>query len=140
MRTKWFFLLAALLAFGCGSGGYKVAPVSGQVTLDGKPLEKGKITFQPIGEGTITPGPGSYGTTNEKGEFSLRVVGTDATGAVVGKHQVRISKFTREFNPRDDRERPPPDIIPAKYNLDSKIEFEVPRGGTKVANFELTTH
>src|SRR5262245_18646743 len=80
-------LLAAVV--GC-SGGPKYAPVSGVITLDGKPYGNAVVSFQPIGEGgDPNPGRGSSAYTDENGRFVLKCVdGRD--GAVVAKHRVRI--------------------------------------------------
>ena len=62
-------LLAAVV--GC-SGGPKFAPVSGVVTLDGKPYPKAVVSFQPVGtEGNPNPGRGSSAYTDENGRFVL---------------------------------------------------------------------
>jgi hypothetical protein len=138
MRGRWAAGLVALLAFGCG--GSKVVPVSGKVTLDGVPLANAKVNFQPLGNGKINPGLGSYAKTNDQGEYSLMLVDQSGPGAIVGKHRVEISAFESEKrDPNDDRERQPPDKVPARYNVKSELTFEVPPGGTTKADFPLTT-
>ena len=56
-RTVWVALLAALVLAGCGGGGSGVAPVSGSdeeasvkgtVYLRGKPLNNGRVLFNPV--------------------------------------------------------------------------------------------
>jgi hypothetical protein len=138
MRGRLAAGLVALLALGCGTS--KVVPVSGKVTLDGVPLANAKVNFQPLGDGKVSPGLGSYAKTNEQGEFSLMMVDKSGPGAVVGKHRVEISAFEKEKrDPTDDRERQPPDKVPARYNTRSELTFEVPPGGTAEASFPLTT-
>jgi hypothetical protein len=83
--------LASLAAGGCG--GPKIVEVSGVVTLNGKAYPNAVVSFQPVGsEGNPNPGRGSAGVTDENGRFTLTYDGSES-GALVGKHRVRI--FTR---------------------------------------------
>ncbi len=135
MRVR-LWLLALPLAFGCG-GGSKTAPVSGRVTLDNKPLRKAKVNFQPIArEGDNNPGGGSYAETDADGRFTLKTVFGEQDGAVAGTHRVEISAFDREVDPANDRDRTR-NLVPPEYNRDTTLRFEVPRGGTREANFDL---
>jgi hypothetical protein len=124
--------LALLLALGCG--GKKFVPVSGKVTLNGKPLKGATVGFQPIAtEGSVNaPAPGSAGKTNEQGEYTL-TASTGQSGAWVGKHRVIISLIAPQLGDSDARSsrRGPPlnDVVPARYNRDSKEVVEVPPGG-----------
>ena len=144
MWTRVTFVpLLALLVFlaGCGSGG-QFAPVSGRVTLNGKPLAGATVSFQPIApEGSRDAAPGSTGKTNENGEYTL--VGSNGqTGAWVGKHRVVITLVSAEVGESDARPPrggwPMKEKIPAKYNDSSKETFTVPSGGTTSADFALT--
>jgi len=66
MRARLLLGFALVLGLGCGSG--KFAPVSGTVTMNGKPLAGALVIFSPIAkEGSIDAGPGSSGKTNDKG-------------------------------------------------------------------------
>jgi hypothetical protein len=148
MMFRLLPLFVALILFvaGCSSEPYKIAPVSGVVTVDGKPVPKAAVMFQPIAtEGHLNPGPGSFGITDSEGRYTLELVGKKTRGVVVGKHKVRIENYNEPGDPTDDRPRPRVKAaipIPPKYNvLDPKlqIEFEVPSGGTDKADFALTT-
>jgi hypothetical protein len=75
--------LAALV--GCGPNGVTLAPVTGVVTLDGKPVADAGVVFAPT-----TPGPAASGSTNSEGKFSLMSLNRE--GAVLGEHRVSISK------------------------------------------------
>src|SRR5438067_1319638 len=78
------------MALGCG--GSKMAPVSGVVTLNGKPYKDAIVSFQPISTSdNPNPGRGSDGRTDGDGHYKLMCEGTD--GAVVGKHKVRIRTY-----------------------------------------------
>ncbi|MEX1026648.1 MAG: hypothetical protein WD049_01385, partial [Candidatus Paceibacterota bacterium] len=82
----------AAVTLGCGGDGYRMAPVSGTVMLDGAPLPNASVTFSPSAQGqSEQAGPGSYGRTNEQGKYSLKRIDTDANGALVGNHRVEIA-------------------------------------------------
>jgi hypothetical protein len=130
--------VAAVLAFcaGCG-GGPATAPVSGRVTLDGQPLPNAAVMFQPFDPGNNNPGPGSGGKTDEEGRYTLTVIGTQANGAVVAKHKVRINMAPPESKPDDDRPKKYKQL-PLKYHgKDTILEFDVPSRGTTSADFDL---
>jgi hypothetical protein len=133
---------AAVLAAGCNSGPYETAPVSGRVTLNGQPVAGVAVMFQPIApEGNPNPGPGSYGVTDAEGRYSLKLIGKETSGAVVGKHKVRIEVYTEPGDSSDDRpqKRPKPTVqIPRKYNqAEAILEFEVTAKGSDNADFDL---
>jgi hypothetical protein len=133
-------VLAPLLALGCNSGP-RVAPVSGRVTMDNKPLPGAKVTFQPIAtEGNNYPGVGSYGVTDGEGNYTLKLVDNDRPGAVVAEHRVEITLSGDLPKPDDDRTRMDTGKVPRRYNLDSTLRRTVPPEGTKEMNFELTSN
>lgn len=130
---------AVALAAGCGGGG--VAPVSGTVTLDGKPLAHATVTFEPAGGGK-EPGPGSAGTTDAAGRYVLALNTTGGPGAVVGPHRVRVTAYAGDAD--GDSSAPPTSgtvhrkpLVPAAYNTQSTLTFEVPAGGSSAADFAL---
>jgi hypothetical protein len=131
-----FAILAATM-LGCGGGtGFSVAtPVSGTVTLNGQPLPKATVQFQPVGEGN--PGPPSFGETDESGDFALEFA-DGKTGAVVGKHRVIVSTRTvaQKGENSDMEEEVSPEQVPESYRTEPPT-FEVPRGGTQEAKIEL---
>jgi hypothetical protein len=79
-------IVAALLASGC-SRPMPVHPVSGRVTLDGKPLVDAQISFRPA------QGPEAFATLDRDGRYTLstRAAGD---GAVAGTHAVTLSQVT----------------------------------------------
>ena len=82
------FLISLLL--GCGSS-YSLVPVSGTVTVDGKPTSGIKLYLSPVAVGgNVDSGPHSTGLTDENGGFVLECRYGDA-GAVVGKHKAVLS-------------------------------------------------
>src|SRR6266850_1587756 len=127
-----FFAGALVVSMaGCGSGGGKYAPVSGVVTLNGKPYGEAVVTFQPFAtKEHPDPGRGSSGDTDPNGRFVLK---TDdlKNGAVIGQHQVRIwtrgpgvvSGYDSTVGTPDGAGAPAPrgkiDPIPAAWNANS---------------------
>jgi hypothetical protein len=131
---------ASILAAGCAEGpsdGLDRKAVHGKVTLDGAPLAKGAITFDPaegqsgaVGSGAAVV-DGAYsidaaqGPTPGKYKVSIRSAGGDAP----------VEKAAPGMPPR----KAAPDPIPKQYNSASTLTAEVGPGGSTVANFELST-
>jgi hypothetical protein len=67
---------------GCGS---PIIPVSGTVTLDGKPLEGAGVGFHPRGEGPL-----GSAVTNMQGEYAIESI--NRRGLPPGTYRVTISK------------------------------------------------
>jgi hypothetical protein len=140
MRLRCFVLPALLVSFGCGQP-YKVAQVSGKVSMDGKPLPKALVTFVPMGsKENDAPGPTAWGATDDEGRYSLSITPAKP-GAVVGKCRIFIT--TIHSDPAvGDRDAGGPvrrvrDKVPEKYNKKTELVFDVPAGGTDQANFDL---
>ncbi|MCA9016817.1 MAG: carboxypeptidase regulatory-like domain-containing protein [Planctomycetaceae bacterium] len=88
-----FFMLAMT---GCGGGGTneslpQTVPVSGVVTLNGKPLVSATVTFVPQG---TTKGVECVGFTDESGKYTLKQV-RGAAGAPPGDYRVVINHFVK---------------------------------------------
>src|SRR4051812_26010597 len=112
------------ICFGCNSRP-AVAPVSGVVTLDGKPLANAYIAFQPMsGAGEKHLAAGSYGNTDASGAYSLRLMDSDQSGATVGTHRVEIN-LKVESDDRDPKSRPNAKSLPLRYNRQSELQFKV---------------
>ena len=106
-------IAAASLACGC-SRQTPAYPVSGRVTLDGKPLVDAQISFRPA------QGPEAFGVLDGEGRYRLstRAAGD---GAVAGTHAVTVSQLTvglaLEPGVPPRLERPTPGVmpVPEKY-------------------------
>jgi hypothetical protein len=133
-------LAAAVVAAavsGCGGGdGLDRQSISGSVTLDGKPLEKGQIQFLPDvnAQGAATAGMAQI----EGGSYSL----SRADGLVPGSYKVSIyagSGDAESAAPETPGAAPKikKDLIPAKYNSQSKETAEVKAAGGNTFNFDL---
>lgn len=113
--------LVALLA-GCGSG---LHPVQGKVTLDGQPVEKASVLFEPV-----AGGPLGYGNTDAQGRFTL--INGSATGVPAGEYRVAITK-QKVTGVREDETVAPGGVrihwlIPEKYSkaASSGLTIKVP--------------
>jgi hypothetical protein len=127
-------------AAGCSSS-YPLAPVSGVVTLDGKPLAEARVAFQPRSPaGQANAGPGSYAKTDDAGRYRLKTI-TGVDGAVVAVHDVSISTFQGKADPGSDGlEVVRPELVPARYALRGALTFTVEAKGSDTADFHLSTN
>ena len=136
--SSWLCLLTistcvALLS-GCDRSG-RVA-IEGTVTLNGNPLEKGYVRFQPQA-GTSSPSAGAEITM---GKFSVAPQG----GLLPGTFRVEITASRPTGQEVRTRFSSQPvvleeQIIPAKYNKNSQLEITISPDGRKITQvFELT--
>ena len=86
-----------LLAAGCSKES-ELMPVSGTVTLDGKPVSGMIVTFAPEGE---TDGNGALGYVDEKGHFTLRDARGEP-GAHAGQYRISFYPALKPGMPVDD--------------------------------------
>jgi hypothetical protein len=95
--AAWAALALASAAASCGLSGcggdetsrIKLVPVSGTVTLNGKPLEGAEVTFTPdAGNAKATPGSD---VTGPEGNF--KVIYRGRSGLAPGKYKVLVSKL-----------------------------------------------
>ena len=122
---------------GCNRQPYRIVPVKGRITLNGKPQANIQVTFQPVSMGKQTsPGPGSYGLTDADGRFALRTVNPDLEGAVVGDHFVTLARKSAKSKVESDTSSPVDRTIPQRYRTGEAV-FTVPPEGSDAADFEL---
>ena len=145
MQRIWIAGLGlALVALGgCSGGGRKIVPVSGVVKVNGEPAANLVVSFQPLGgENEENPGRGSSAVTGPDGRYTL-VYDGEKPGALTGKHPVRIFPQLTGGGAGEAEEggaaTPSNAVayIPAEWNEFSKVDFDVPSGGTDQANFEI---
>lgn len=138
VNVRYFLLLIGMAFLGCGSGGNSSAHVEGKVTLDGKPLSGGTVTFFPEG------GRSASGQIQADGTFTLSTF-ADRDGAIPGHHKVTVTPGIIGPPQRPDFDSDAPAVaaskvdFPAKYsNPDtSGLEFEVKGGEPNKPVFEL---
>lgn len=139
MRSYGRFLafLIPLLLAGCGGGpgDYPdIGSVYGYVTMDGKPLPKASVSFQPEEAG----GRPSSAVTDDSGYYELKYSAT-VDGAKVGAHQVRISTYASSVADGEGGQGPgTPETVPSRYNSTTGLTKEV-EGGSNEFDFELTS-
>ncbi len=124
----WLVLVLPIFLAGCEK--QDDFEVTGQVTLDGKPLSDALVTFLPTDD-VREPG---VTRTDERGHLTF--ADGEQIGLQVGEYRVRISTFDE-----GDPEAVPPlpatkELVPSKYNYDSKLEVEV-KPGANSFQFDL---
>jgi len=119
-----------VLAFCCAGCGRRedlpqVAPVSGSVTYNGKPVASGTVTFHPAGGGR----PAS-GQLDADGRFELSTFDR-GDGAVLGKHRVTVVAYDASTDPSIAPDSADVYAVPEKYTEPetTPLEVEVTEGG-----------
>ena len=127
--------LSMLLLVGCSGGGPDDrGEVRGTVSLDGQPIEKGSIVFEPT-DGNSGP---MSGATIQNGAYHVPAKKGPAVGA--NRIEIRATKKTGRKVPA----RPPltgeedeiVQFIPARYNEESTLIEEI-NPGENVIDFDL---
>jgi hypothetical protein len=117
-----------LLVFaGCGGDSVSLGEVTGVVTVDGQPAEGLEIRFNPAGDAGGT----SLGYTKAGGTYEL-FYGGGGKGAVLGSHTVTVVAAETDGGGAPVR-------IPARYNEQSELKFDV-KAGKNTYNIEITTN
>ena len=124
---------------GCGAAedGPPRESIAGKVTLDGKPVKKGFITFLPVGG---NPEHIVSGLILD-GEYSL----TRAAGPTRGLHRVDITSREatgKVIKDRNDPENPTVvtrELIPPEFNVSSRLTAEVKADTDNRRDYELSS-
>ena len=129
---------AMLTMAGCGPKSDRLA-VSGNVSLNGAPLDNGTIRFTSIGSEKLV----SSGTMIQDGAYYI----PQEKGLLAGTYHVELSSPDKSAPPVMARARPggpgipvAPDRIPAEYNLDSKQSIEVTPDGDNQFDFSIDSN
>lgn len=138
-RVPWSAAIVVLAALGCGDGRVDVYPVTGKVTVQGKPAAGASVVFfakdaKLRGPGTPTP----QGKTDEAGVFNLDSFET-GDGAPAGEYQVAIS-WMETVAPSEDPEMPNErDQLQGRYANpeQSGLTASVTEGDNEIPPFEL---
>jgi hypothetical protein len=142
------FVLVACLIAGCHSApaGPKLEPVSGTITLDGKPLAAADLIFVPQGD---TKGQSGVARTDADGKYELMTPDRKHKGVALGSFRVVINKLVKpdgsDYVP--DPNAGPIDtggfkeLLPVVYSDMGQAELEanVPEGGATNLDFKLSS-
>ncbi|MCH7726217.1 MAG: hypothetical protein IH991_07035 [Planctomycetes bacterium] len=119
-------ILSVCVMNGCGDAedeGPPLNKVSGKVTLDGKPVKKGNISFDNFEKGqgiNVEIVNGSYEMQCPAGVFTVSITATEETG-----------------EPADETgQKPTREIIPEKFNDNSELKKTV-KTGEQTIDFPL---
>jgi hypothetical protein len=128
----WFrpFGVLSVLAMtaGCSGSSFDLAPVTGQVTINGQPFSQGRVMFAPIAQGGAKEvGKPAFGILASDGSFKLTTFEAD-DGAVVGEHWVTVIRIEPEGAPE-----PPPGPAGARKNPLAFERVVAPQKATVVA-------
>lgn len=119
-----------VLGLTVGCGGPERAKVSGTVTLDGKPLETGTISFYPVANSGQTAGGGiqngQYTLEASPGEMTVLI----SANKVVGKQKM----YDTPDSPTVDKVV---ELIPERYNKTSELKVTLKAGVNEGVNFDL---
>lgn len=122
---------------GCGGNALGRYAISGSVKVDGAPLDKGNISFQPVSDGQT-----SSGAVISGGIFSV----PRDKGLPAGKYRVEINAAAgggpgaADANAAPGDAPPPPkELIPAEWNESSTHTIDVKKEGPFNFSFEIAT-
>ncbi len=115
-------------AMGCGApAGPKKFQVTGKVTLDGQPIQKGYIIFQPVKAGDPPEGAEIL-----DGKYVVRTMPGDK------KVEIKASKSTGEKSGKGDEVQE--NYIPPQYNVKTELTAKVTdKESTNQFDFTLKT-
>lgn len=129
LRTVDFTLALAVvsgLLVGCSGG--NESKVSGRVTLDGVPVQRGNVAFEPQAGGMM-----ALAEISENGEYELKT--NQDSGLASGAYRVKV--ISREKTPLPQGGGLPPPgklLVPEKYTKvdTSGLVFDVAPGSNKI--------
>lgn len=147
LLKKCFLIVAVVLSGasvpGCGGGAFDTAEVSGRVTCNGEPINRGQVIFRPFVQNSEErPGKSAIGHLNENGEFSMLTTYDLGDGAVVGTHKVQV--IPKGYVIDDDDEEEQSSAPVKRYPCIQRGGFtehivEVKGGETNILDIELSS-
>jgi len=136
LLVRALVVVAVGLMSGCTGGSAGRHAITGTVNLDGSPLEKGNVSFQPLENGRT-----SSGAIISGGKFSIPA----DKGLPVGKYRVEVHAAAPGTPAPDPNALPgsgpppPKELIPPDWNETSKQTIEVKKEGPFNFAFEIAT-
>jgi hypothetical protein len=131
--TMLVLLGVSLCIAGCGRKGpppRKLVPVSGTVTLDGKPLPDGFVSFVSPTEGYLESFPINEGKFSGKAGLGVQTVDIIA----VRESKPPSGAAGAQAPPTATRTN----YLPSKYSMNSPLRADVTEAGPNTFTFELT--
>jgi len=132
----YLLLITIAACIGCTPNTGGRYAITGTVTLDGSPLEKGNIGFQPLENGRT-----SSGAVISGGKFTIPA----DKGLPPGKYRVEIHAAAPGTPPPDPNAipgsgpPPPKELVPPEWNEASKQTIEVKKEGPFNFAFDIAT-
>lgn len=124
----------AVAPLACGSTGPGMAPVSGKVTYNGKPVPKGSVTFASTTQG----GRNATGQLDANGFYKLQTE-NPGDGALIGDYLVTIYAHDEPILDYIPKKPIPPKILtPTKYEKPETSGLKATvKSGSNTFDFEL---
>jgi len=117
-RTRVPTLLVLLLVCGCGAPkAPEIIPVTGSLTINGKPLAKATVKFLPVADG-LGGNFTASGVTDEEGKFTLALPGDKGSGCYACETKVLVTEGPLPPGSRDDTAKG--DLLARKYTASLK--------------------
>lgn len=137
MSRKQSFVFTMIVCVAVSAGGCspsKDSTVTGRVTLDGSPVPRGSVAFEPVGGGMM-----ARGFLNENGQYEMMT--NQMRGLDPGTYRVKV--LAREYSPPPPGGGLPPPgklLVPRKYTSikTSGLRYDVASGSNKI-DIELVT-
>jgi hypothetical protein len=134
LYAGWILTIALLSGCSRDQGPERVV-VTGTVTYNGKLVPEALIRFVP----TQTSAVPTAGAVIADGQYRVDIRG----GVPVGTHRIQIEAFRKiapgpgnseQLDPRASKQ-----YLPAKYNVNTQLEINIPSGSREITkNFALT--
>jgi hypothetical protein len=131
--------LTLSLSLGCGRQGVRYAPVTGTLTLDGKPIGRAEVVLS-CEDITVKPRPTTRAVTDDAGHFVLRSLTPDKElikGAVVGRHHVAVTTRILELDARGGTRVVREEMLGKEYTKGETLTVDVPPEGIDGLHFDL---
>ena len=134
-----YCVVAAMLSLGCNRNGLRYAPVTGTITVDGKPIGRAEIVLS-CEEATVRPRPTTRGVTDNAGNFVLRSLTPDKQlikGAVVGRHHITVTTRILELDSRGGTRVVREELLGSEYTKGEALTVDVPPEGIEGLRLDL---
>lgn len=125
-------VLLLLTLAGCGST--HDASVSGTVTLDGETLDRGTVSFHPVGEGAV-----AYGQIQSDGSYQVKT-GRES-GLLPGEYKVTVVATAPPPEPEDPMDEPVGELLtPKRYGRTETTDLQYTvEAGSNTIDIALTS-